>query len=112
VCVNESSLLVVAKSKWTDEVHQAALVLTENPQFYQYLVEHATFSDANVNLLDRLPMMKPGSYVTSRQEAIICRMKTVGIIELECRYKGTTWRVFDVGGARNERQKVCCHRFH
>jgi hypothetical protein len=107
IAESESYSIITAASRWTPDVHNAVLKLYENPQFHTYLVETATFSDLNIKLVPRVLEKNPVGFKSSLQDAIICRMKSVGITERTLLYKGVEWQTLDVGGARNERKKVC-----
>jgi hypothetical protein len=46
------------------------------------------------------------------QDQLLARIRTSGIVEEQYEIDGATFCVFDVGGQRNERKKVCFGLFH
>lgn len=49
--------------------------------------------------------MQPPDYSVTSDDILHCRRKTTGIVELNFNYSGITFKLFDVGGQRNERKK-------
>lgn len=45
------------------------------------------------------------NYIPSQQDVLRTRVKTTGIVETIFTFKGLKFRMFDVGGQRNERKK-------
>jgi GTPase SAR1 family protein len=55
-----------------------------------------------LNALDRISVV---SYIPSQQDVLHTRVRTTGIVETFWKMKEVTFRMFDVGGQRNERRK-------
>lgn len=54
---------------------------------------------------NRIPAIRKQGYCPTEQDVLRARVRTTGIIEQEFKVKEHTFRVFDVGGQRNERKK-------
>jgi hypothetical protein len=59
----------------------------------------------------RMFISKPPQ-ITYLQDCLLARIRTSGIVEEQYEIDGATFCVFDVGGQRNERKKVCFGLFH
>jgi len=80
---------------WNDEAIQHTF---ENRAHYQ-------LNDSTKYFLDKiLEMSKPG-YIPSEQDVLRSRVRTTGIVENEFVIDGNQFKMFDVGGQRNERKK-------
>ncbi|XP_017463777.1 PREDICTED: guanine nucleotide-binding protein G(k) subunit alpha-like, partial [Rhagoletis zephyria] len=55
-----------------------------------------------LNSLDRICQ---ADYCPSQQDVLRTRVKTTGIVEVNFKFKGLLFRIFDVGGQRSERKK-------
>jgi len=55
--------------------------------------------------LDQVEVLAASKYVPSMQDVLRSRVRTTGIAEQTFSIEGYSWRMFDVGGQRNERRK-------
>jgi hypothetical protein len=55
--------------------------------------------------------MTAEDYLPSEQDVLRSRVRTTGIVETEFEIDGNLFRMFDVGGQRNERKKWIRHVF-
>jgi GTPase SAR1 family protein len=55
--------------------------------------------------LEKLDSLNPEKFEVSNEDIINCRRKTIGIVEIEFMYNDRKYKLFDVGGQRNERKK-------
>jgi len=61
--------------------------------------------DSTKYYLDRTPALSQNGYFPTNQDIIKSRVKTSSIIEKIYEYKGTPFRIVDIGGQRSERRK-------
>lgn len=54
---------------------------------------------------ERMDEIRRPDYMPTEKDVLLARVRTTGIIEQEFKVKEHTFRVFDVGGQRNERKK-------
>jgi len=54
---------------------------------------------------DRIDELGKQNYVPSYRDILRCRARTTGIVETTFQVEGNAFRLFDVGGQRNERKK-------
>ena len=59
----------------------------------------------NKSFFKNIDRISNGEYVPTQQDVLRCRVKTTGIVESEFDINGMKFRLFDVGGQRNERKK-------
>jgi GTPase SAR1 family protein len=57
------------------------------------------------NFLDRVNEIASAGYLPSFQDILACRVSTTGIVETDFTTQEERFRMFDVGGQRNERRK-------
>jgi hypothetical protein len=62
-------------------------------------------TDSTAYFFDRLPEVMKADYIPSEQDVLRSRVRTTGIVENEFVIDGNTFKMFDVGGQRNERKK-------
>jgi GTPase SAR1 family protein len=62
-------------------------------------------TDSTAYFFDRLPEVMKPDYLPSEQDVLRSRVRTTGIVENEFVIDGNTFKMFDVGGQRNERKK-------
>jgi len=83
------------KALWADPVIQTTY---EHRSHFQLL-------DSAVYFFDKLDQLGVPGYMPSDQDLLRCRVRTTGIVEQEFQINGEKFRLFDVGGQRNERKK-------
>jgi GTPase SAR1 family protein len=108
---NDSSLLVTASSRYTVDVANdvAALWADKKVQeMFNRRYEFHVFDGAGYFFQD-LERLRPPNYTPTFEDILRCRMKTVGIIEIGFQVGDTYFKLFDVGGQRNERKKWIHH---
>jgi len=66
---------------------------------------HFQLLDSAVYFFDKLDQLGVAGYMPSDQDILRCRVRTTGIVEQEFHINGEKFRLFDVGGQRNERKK-------
>jgi hypothetical protein len=62
-------------------------------------------TDSAAYFFDRVDEVAKKSYVPDTQDLLRCRVRTTGILENEFVIDGNHFKMFDVGGQRNERKK-------
>jgi GTPase SAR1 family protein len=66
---------------------------------------HYQLTDSTKYFLDRLEEIMQDDYIPSEQDVLRSRVRTTGIVENEFEIDGNQFKMFDVGGQRNERKK-------
>ncbi|KAF7495223.1 Guanine nucleotide-binding protein G(i) subunit alpha [Sarcoptes scabiei] len=88
-------MTVMMKRLWNDRGVQACFNRSReyqlNDSAYYYL-----------SSLDRICLP---DYCPTQQDVLRTRVKTTGIVEITFKFKGSSFRIFDVGGQRSERKK-------
>lgn len=62
-------------------------------------------SDSAEYFFDKLDEIMQRGYIPNEQDVLRSRVRTTGIVENEFLVDGNVFRMFDVGGQRNERKK-------
>merc|ERR1712165_519166 len=63
------------------------------------------FPDSAPYFFDRIDEIAREDYIPSKQDVLRSRVRTTGIVENEFEIEGNLFKMFDVGGQRNERKK-------
>ena len=66
---------------------------------------HYQLTDSTKYFLDRLDEICEEGYIPNEQDVLRSRVRTTGIVENEFEIDGNQFKMFDVGGQRNERKK-------
>jgi len=66
---------------------------------------HFQLLDSSVYFFEKLDELGQPGYMPSDQDILRCRVRTTGIVEQEFQINGERFKLFDVGGQRNERKK-------
>jgi len=61
--------------------------------------------DSTKYFLDQLDRISEPNYLPNDEDILRCRVKTVSMVEYEIIYKEVCFKMFDVGGQKNERRK-------
>lgn len=106
---NDTSLLVTASSRYTIEVADDVQALWKDKKVQEMFNRRYDFHvfDGAGYFFQDLERLRPPNYTPTFEDILRCRMKTVGIIEIGFQVGDTYFKLFDVGGQRNERKKVC-----
>ena len=75
---------------------------------FQKCLKHAVeyeLSDFSPYYFERMDKILDPSYTPNEQDVLQSRLQTTGIVETSFKYGNITYRLFDVGGQRSERQK-------
>jgi GTPase SAR1 family protein len=80
---------------WQDEAIQKSFARRGE---FQIIENFDYFMDATPRLVDR-------GYVPTVQDILMCRSKSLGIVETAFTFKGDRFSILDVGGQRTERKK-------
>jgi len=83
------------KALWADPVVK---------ETYQHR-SHFQLLDSAVYFFEKLDELGVAGYTPSDQDILRCRVRTTGIVEQEFHINSEKFRLFDVGGQRNERKK-------
>jgi GTPase SAR1 family protein len=83
------------KSLWADKGIQRAF---ENRSKFQ-------LTDSTSYFMERLDAIVADGYIPSEQDVLRSRVRTTGIVENNFEIDGNQFKMFDVGGQRNERKK-------
>lgn len=108
---NDSSLLVTASSRYTVDVANDVQALWSDKkvqEMFNRRYEFHVFDGAGYFFQD-LERLRPPNYTPTFEDILRCRMKTVGIIEIGFQVGDIYFKLFDVGGQRNERKKWIHH---
>jgi guanine nucleotide-binding protein G(i) subunit alpha len=73
-------------------------------QTYQHRSSYQ-LTDSASYFFDRIVEISDKNYVPSEQDVLRSRVRTTGIVENEFSIDGNAFKMFDVGGQRNERKK-------
>merc|ERR1712087_680196 len=63
------------------------------------------FPDSGPYFFDRMDAMIAEGYILTQQDVLRSRVRTTGIVETSFEIDGNQFKMFDVGGQRNERKK-------
>merc|ERR1712154_106416 len=63
------------------------------------------FPDSGPYFFDRMDAMIAEGYIPTQQDVLRSRVRTTGIVETSFEIEGNNFKMFDVGGQRNERKK-------
>eukprot|EP01080_Neovahlkampfia_damariscottae_P008647 gene8647-594_t len=86
---------IALKALWEDHAIQNVL---EQRAKYQLL-------DSTEYFFEHLPRICKEDYRASNEDILRCRVKTIGICNVEFKEEDIKFKVYDVGGQRNERRK-------
>jgi len=62
-------------------------------------------SDSTAYFFGRLALVAKPEYVPTQDDVLRCRIRTTGIIDSDFNIEGVAFKIYDVGGQRNERKK-------
>lgn len=62
-------------------------------------------ADSAQYFFDRLDAIQSDDYIPNQQDVLRSRVRTTGIVETAFEIEGNSFKMFDVGGQRNERKK-------
>jgi GTPase SAR1 family protein len=85
--------------------HLRALWLDHNIQVTFAQRAQYQLTDSAAYFFERLEEIVKPDYVPSEQDVLRSRVRTTGIVENEFTIDGNSFKMFDVGGQRNERKK-------
>jgi len=108
---NNTALAISGAATYTTEVADDVKALWNDPairEMFSRRYEFHVFDGAEYFFSD-LDRLNPPAYVPTFEDILRCRMKTVGIIEIAFKMGDFTFKLFDVGGQRNERKKWIHH---
>jgi len=91
----DKALGAVIKAVWTDPGIQATY---QQRSLYQLTDSAAYFFDKVDEVCER-------GYLPTEQDILRCRVRTTGIVENDFVIDGNQFKMYDVGGQRNERKK-------
>jgi len=83
-------------------------ILWKNDKGIEYTFENRAkyqFPDSGPYFFDRLHDIIKDDYIPTQQDVLRSRVRTTGIVETSFEIEGNQFRMFDVGGQRNERKK-------
>ncbi|MES1912635.1 MAG: hypothetical protein MHM6MM_004875 [Cercozoa sp. M6MM] len=66
---------------------------------------HFQFPDSGQFFFERIDDIEKDDYIPSEQDVLRSRVRTTGIVETNFEIEGNHFKMFDVGGQRNERKK-------
>jgi len=90
-----------------EELGTALKALWEDPGIQQTYEQRANFqlTDSTSYFMERLDDIMREGYIPSEQDVLRSRVRTTGIVENEFIIDGNQFKMYDVGGQRNERKK-------
>jgi GTPase SAR1 family protein len=102
---SDTSLLLNASARYTEKVAEDVEALAQDSvvkeEFKSKRYDYHVFEGATYFFED-LTKIRPPNYVPSFEDVLHCRRKTTGIIEVEFVFENCLFKLFDVGGQRNE----------
>lgn len=90
----------IFKTLWEDPGIQEAY---KNRSCFQ-LIDSAEYFFNRIWDTQEIPITSP-EWMPTEKDILRCRVRTTGILDMEFEYKSNVFKVFDVGGQRNERKK-------
>lgn len=93
--VIDRTLATHINALWKDKAIQATFALRSKFQF----------PDSAPYFFDRIDQIAEDDYIPSKQDVLRSRVRTTGIVENAFEIDGNQFKMFDVGGQRNERKK-------
>jgi GTPase SAR1 family protein len=108
---NENSLNVVNELKGDEEIdanlgaHLSALWSDEGIQKTYAARAQFQLTDSAKYFFDRIEDVATPGYIPTEQDVLRSRVRTTGIVENEFVIDGNQFKMYDVGGQRNERKK-------
>jgi len=101
------SALSASGDAWNDEVYKAIkdLWADKGVQDCHARASEIQLNDSAAYYFDAIDRIHDSAYVPTEQDVLRSRVRTTGIVETQFSYGGLTFRLFDVGGQRNERKK-------
>jgi len=91
-----------------DEMIGQALMTLWNDQGIQITYDNRSayqLTDSTKYFLDQLDLVCSPNYLPSEQDVLRSRVRTTGIVENDFEIEGNLFKMYDVGGQRNERKK-------
>lgn len=85
--------------------HFKALWFDPNIQSTYSQRSNYQLTDSAKYFFDRLDAITAKDYIPTQQDILRSRVRTTGIVEMEFAIDGNIFKLFDVGGQRNERKK-------
>jgi len=85
--------------------HLAALWADKGIQTVYSYRSMYQLTDSAAYFLDKIREIGQDGYIPSEQDVLRSRVRTTGIVEMEFIIDGNKFKMFDVGGQRNERKK-------
>jgi len=101
------SQLSASGDTWSNEIAVAIKMLWEDAGIKQCFSRSSEFqlNDSASYYFDAIDRLSQVDYVPTEQDVLRSRVRTTGIVETQFTYGGLRFRMFDVGGQRNERKK-------
>jgi len=99
--------LTTGARQLTDEISKAIATLWSDPGIKATFTHRAKFQmpDSAPYFFDRVAILARADYVPDQQDILRVRARTTGIVENQFDIGGNRFKMFDVGGQRNERKK-------
>lgn len=91
----DSALAAHFKALWSDKGIQQCYV---NRSKFQ-------LTDSAAYFFERLDQVAADDFLPEKDDIVRCRVRTTGIVENDFTIEGNVFKMFDVGGQRNERKK-------
>eukprot|EP01080_Neovahlkampfia_damariscottae_P006387 gene6387-10394_t len=104
--IDQEALLNVSKI-YTEELGNELAALWADEGIQQTYQDRSNFQllDSTEYFYSHIDRISKKDFVPNEQDVLRCRVKTTGIVETEFEYNGFKFKLFDVGGQRNERKK-------
>jgi len=103
---DQETLLNIGKL-WTEELGQELAELWTDPGIQATYKRRNEFQllDSTEYFFNQIEKISKKDFLPTSDDVLRCRVKTTGIVETEFEYNGFKFKLFDVGGQRNERKK-------
>jgi len=103
---DQETLLNIGKL-WTEELGQELGELWTDPGIQSTYKRRNEFQllDSTEYFFTQIANISKKDFLPTSDDVLRCRVKTTGIVETDFEYNGFKFKLFDVGGQRNERKK-------
>jgi len=103
---DQEAMLHITKI-WTEELGKNLEELWNEEGIQKVYKQRSKFQllDSTEYFFAHIKRIAKSEYVPNEQDVLRCRVKTTGIVESEFDFNNIKFKLFDVGGQRNERKK-------
>ncbi|KAJ8039526.1 Guanine nucleotide-binding protein G(i) subunit alpha [Holothuria leucospilota] len=106
-CLDHASLIDCGAAELTTEMALAISRMWQDRGFFNCFNRSSEYqlNDSAAYFFDAIFRVSDSEYIPTDHDIVRARLKTTGVVETRFQYKGTPFRLVDVGGQRTERRK-------